>query len=98
MRKWTAKWISTSKAPVSHSSEYITSASVKSLASSMKLWLCSKNEDYRKHVSYKYRKLEIEEYAVLRGSHILRCLVLGLLVAMSATNIYVRNRSHLCQK
>ena len=63
-----------SKAPVSHSSEYITSASVKSLASSMKLWLYSINEDYRKHVSYKYRKLEIEEYAVLRtetqGSHI----------------------------
>ena len=91
-----------SKAPVSHSSEYITSASVKSLASSMKLWLYSINEDYRKHVSYKYRKLEIEEYAVLRtetqGSHILRCLVLGLLVAMSATTIYVRNRSHLCQK
>ena len=35
MRKWTAKWISMSKAPVVHCSEYITSASVKSLASSM---------------------------------------------------------------
>ena len=98
MRTWTAKWISMSKAGVVHSSEYITNASVKSLASSMKLRLYSIHEEYRKYVSYKYGKLEVQEYAVLRtetqGCHILTCPVLGLLVAMSATNIIcIRNRN-----